>query len=204
VALALTILARPAGDLAGEIIARTAIALQPDRVGIIAMELRQGLVDRIAHRGALVRIEIGHATVEEDAARDMRHQVEGRADDLGVLLIDQRLGHRETLGVERREDAMLAIDRVGRGQSDARRLAAQHIGAVGRVEDIGGVGLAALELAHAHRRGEARQPLLQEALEPAEIEAVRRLDLDDVAEIFLGRRIAHRWPPSTVSTVPVV
>ena len=84
---------------------------------------------------------------------------------------------REAGAAERRDHPIFAVDGMGAGQQLAGRLAAQHVGAGGRDELVGRVGLAALELLDGERPGEAvdvgRQPLL----EFGAVEAMRVADL---------------------------
>jgi len=100
----------------------------------------------------------------------MRHHEKGGADDAFVGAIEDRLRDRETLRVKRGDHAILAVDGVRGGQQLARRLAAQHEAAPRRLQEVGRVRLAALELADLERAGESLDVFAQVGLEPADIE----------------------------------
>src|SRR5262245_52463816 len=88
----------------------------------------------------------------------MGHEVERSADDARILAIEDRLCDRKSLRRERADQAELAIDRMRRWQQSTGRFAAQYVTASGSFNEIGGVRLTALELAHNNRWRKARQP----------------------------------------------
>src|SRR5690606_14848130 len=98
------------------------------------------------------------------AALDHVHDVKWCADDGFVLAQAMNAGNREAGLPQRGDDAIFAIDGMGPRQQFARRLAAEHIGSPRRVEAIGRVRLAALELADRKRAAKA----LNIVLEPAD------------------------------------
>src|SRR5579863_8447661 len=100
----------------------------------------------------------------------MRHDEERGADDAVIGAINDRLGDRKALRVERGDHAVFAVDRVGGRQQLARRLAPEHVTARRRLQEVGRVGLAAFELADRKRAGEALHVFAQIGLEPAGIE----------------------------------
>src|SRR5262249_39081 len=70
-----------------------------------------------------------------------------------------------------------AVDRVRGREQLARRLAPQHVAARGRLQKVGGVGLAALELPRAERAGEIGQPRGEKGFEPRGIDGERAGDV---------------------------
>ena len=134
------------------------------------MQPRQRGVHGVVDRGALGRRGPRHVRLPDHAALDMRHQVERRAGDIGVVAVDERRGHREALRVERGDHPVLAIDGVRGRQQLARRLAPQHVAARGRRQEIGGIGLAALELAQLERAVEIGQARGEKGFEPRGID----------------------------------
>ena len=122
--------------------------LQTDALGVDAVQLGQD-ADGVAPDGAaLVGQHVGYYGVLEDAAVEEGHDVKGGADD-GLILaqaVGPRHGH---VGVrEGRQDAVLALDLVGRlGYQLSWRLLAEDIfPAVGGCQLVGRVGLTKAEL----------------------------------------------------------
>jgi hypothetical protein len=128
----------------------------------------------------------------EDAALDEAHHEERGADHLRVVAIGDRLRHREALPMERRDDAEFAVDRVGRGEELAGRLAAQHEAALQRLEKIGRVRLPALELAHRKRPAKSRHFGFEIGGEPRPVEAQRCCDLLGAGKRGLAIDAVHR------------
>ena len=89
--------------------------------------------------------------IPEHPALFHRHDVEGRADHGIVGAQRIGLGDRKALLAERGDDAEFAVDRMRRRQQFAERPAPHHVGAAGRIEPVGRVGLAALELQDGQR-----------------------------------------------------
>ena len=88
-----------------------------------------------------------------------------------------RARHREPRRAERRDDAVLALHRVRRGQELARRLPAQDVLSAARRQVVGRVRLATAELLDAERAREAGHVLAHVALERAQVEAMLLADL---------------------------
>src|SRR5262245_26687769 len=128
-----------------------------------------GVVDRCAFGGLGIR----HVRLPDDAALDVVHEIEGGTGDARVIAVEQRRGDWKFLRVQRADHAELAVDRMRGRKQLTRRLAAQHVAARGRLEQIGGIGLAALELAHAQRGHEVRQARGEINFEPRGIERER-------------------------------
>ena len=84
--------------------------------------------------------------VPEDAALDIIHQVESRADDAVIHAERMHFGHRHVGCGQRRHDTEFTIDGMGRRQELAGRFAPQDIAVIGGGNTIGRVGLAAFEL----------------------------------------------------------
>ena len=165
------ILLRPALDLPRHIVFAAAIIAKPDRRRIECVQPRQRRVHGVIDARALRRIGSGHLRLPEHAALDMRHDEEGGADHGFVGAIEHRLGDRKALAMERADDAEFAIDRMRRGQQFSRRLSPQHVAPRRRFDEIGRIGLAALELADRGRAGKARHLVAQIDFEPRHIEA---------------------------------
>ena len=104
----------------------------------------------------------------------------------------QRLGDREALAVQRADDAEFSIDRMGRRQQFAGRLAAQHITARRRFEQIGRIGLAALELLDREGAGEAANVAGEMIGKPCRVDTQRRGNLFRAGECVLS---IDRHPP---------
>ncbi len=170
------ILLGPAIDLAGEIVARLAEVAEADLLRIVAVQLRQHLDLVGEHRAPLVRRQVRQGRIPEHPALLHRHDVEGRPDH-GVVHA-QRVGarDREALLVKRGDDAVLAVHRMRRRQQLAERLAAQHVGTAGRVEPVGRVRLAALELQDGQRPGIAFDMLAHPRVERNVIDPMTFLD----------------------------
>ena len=145
------ILLRPARDLAFDEGGGLAIIAKPDRGGIERVQLGDGRVHRVEVGGALRRRQAGEGRFPDDPPLDQVHDEEGRADDARR----PRTGRGSAARGSPSGPSAL-ITRASRstacapGKQRARRLAAQDEGAaVGGVEAVGRVGLAALELADA-------------------------------------------------------
>ena len=119
---------------------------RPIAAGSNAMQPRQRRIHVVIDRRALGRIRARHLRLPEHAAVDEIHHIERRAGDGLVAAIENRLRDRKALRMQRADDAEFAIDRMRGGQQLPRRLAAQHIFRRGRFQQIGRVGLPALEL----------------------------------------------------------
>ena len=162
--------AGPAGDLAGEIVAGLAEALEADRAPVDLVQARQHVVHRVVHRRTLGRSGPRNAGILHHPTVQRFHDVEQRADDGAVLAQVQhaRYGH-----VSRREGVLypeFAIDRVRRGQEFARRLLAQDHVVRRELQPIGGVRLSAADPLDPHPPIELRQAGFQVALQPVRIE----------------------------------
>lgn len=138
----------PGGHLTAVEAIRLAELLQPDALGVDAVQLGQN-ADGIAPDGAaLVGEHVGYYGILEDAAVKEGHDVKGGADD-GLILaqaVGPRHGH---VGVgQGSQDAVLALDLVGRlGHQLSWRLLAEDIfPAVGGSQLVGRVGLTKAEL----------------------------------------------------------
>ena len=138
----------PGGDLAVVEARRLAKGLEPDGARVDAVQLGEG-ADGVGPDGAaVVGQHVRDHGVLEDAAVEELHDVEGRADDGVVLAQAVGLGHRHVRLGQGVDDAVLALDLVGRlGDEASRRLLAQHVAlAVRRCQLVRRVGLAEAEL----------------------------------------------------------
>ena len=191
------ILLGPAVDLAREIISGPAEIGKPDLLRIEIVQMRQRLdlagedfPPRIGRLGRQRRIP-------EHAALLHRHDVEGRADD--VVVGAERIGARDRkarLLRQRGDDAELAVDRMRRRQQFAERLAPHHIGAIGRVEPVGRIGLAALELQDDQRSLVALDVLRQPAVEADLVDPMPFLDRLGAGKFLVfSDAVGHRGAP---------
>ena len=171
------ILFRPALDLARHVVLAAPEIAEPDRRRLERMQPRDRGVHGVIDRAAFGRGAARHLRLPEHAALDMAHDVEGGADNLRVVAIEHRRRHGKFLRMQRTDDAEFAVDRVRGGQELAGRLAAQHVSARRRLQQIGRVRLPALELAHAERAGKALHARRKISLQPRRIEAQRRRDV---------------------------
>ncbi len=105
-------------------------------------------------RGAVGGQEAGESRFPDDPPFDHVHHEECRADHTDVLAQAVYAGDREAGIAERRHHPRLALDRMGAREQGAGRFTAEDVGAGRRVEPVGRVGLAALELADGQRSDE--------------------------------------------------
>jgi hypothetical protein len=109
-------------------------------------------------------------------------------------------GTGTSLPAERRDDAMLAIDGVRRGQQLARGLAAHHVALAGRGEAERGIRLAAAKLLDRHRAAKSLDVVAHPRFERGHVEALLLLHLHragvlvahDAASVVCPRRAATR------------
>ena len=151
------------------------------------------LVDAAARAGLQAR----QRGVPVHDALDRLHHVEGRADDAGILAQGVRAGHGKAGAVERPDQAILPLDRMRRGQQRAEGLAPQDIGAARRLQPIGRVRLAALELAQRERPAEPRDVIGHPRAERGLVDPMARIDRLGAGKRSLGRR-AHASGPALV------
>src|SRR5260370_16734619 len=113
------------------------------------MEPRERRVHGVVDRRALGGFGTRHVRLPDDAALDVRHDIERRAGDARVIAVEHRRGDWKFLRMERADDAELAVDRMRGWEQLARRLAPQPRTARGGLAKAGGVVLAPLQLPHA-------------------------------------------------------
>ena len=103
---------------------------------------------RDIQRLSLLRPNLRHGRVGEYPAVQELHDIEGGADDTGVLAQAVRLGHRNVGLLQRVDDLVLALHLVGRLRQElSRGLLPQHETlSVDGGEEVGGVRLAKAEL----------------------------------------------------------
>src|SRR5437660_957240 len=161
------VLLGPACDLALDVVARLAEALEPDAAIVERMQPGDDAVQLVPEGMALRARHSGQRLIPQHATLDEIHDVEGRAKHRLVLAQRVRPRHGKTGGVQRADDAVFALDRMRRGQQLAGRLAPQHEAPpVGGGDAVGGIGLAALELL------EPAHPELQILFEARDIDAM--------------------------------
>ena len=137
------------------------------------MQPRERGVHGVVNRRTLVRLRIRHVRLPHDATLDVVHEIKRRAGDARIVAIEQRRGHGKAARMERADHAELAVDRVCGRQQLARRLSPQHVATCGCLQQVGGIGLAALKLAHGERRRETGQARGEKGLEPRGIDRER-------------------------------
>ena len=128
------VLVGPALELALEIGAGAAEVGQADPGGIERGQRRERAVHLVVDFRAVLARDFRQVRLPEDAALDALHDVEGRADDAVVLAQQVHFCDGHASVGERLLHAVLAIDGVRGFQQHARRLAAQHIGAAGGLD----------------------------------------------------------------------
>ncbi len=195
--LGCAILLGPAVDLAGKIIAGPAEIRKTDFLGVEGVEFRQCLDLAGEDFPPRFRRLARQRGIPEHAALLHRHDVEGRPDH-GVIHA-KRIGarNRKVLLAKCCDNAELAVDRMRRRQQFAERPAAHHIGTIGRIEAIGGVGLAALELQDGQRALVTRDILRQPLVEVRLVDAMTLLDLPCAGKFLVfSDAVGHRGAPS--------
>jgi hypothetical protein len=178
------VLAGPAVDLPGEVVAGPAVIAEPRRLRVDGVEARQRGDHARVVAVAGVGIEARQGAVPVHGAVDRLHHVEGRTDHLRVLAQREGARHRKPLAVEGADHPELAVHGMGGGEERAERLSAQHVGLTRRVEPIGRVRLAAAELLHGERAGEAPDVRVHPGGELRLVDPVARLDRLHAGEDF--------------------
>lgn len=138
----------PGGDLAGVEARGLAEPFEADGPRVDAVQLGEGAHGVGPDGAAVVGQHVGDDGVLEDAAVEELHDVEGRAEHGRVLAQAVGLGHGHVGRGKRVDDAVLALDLVGRlGHQPSWWLLAQHVAlAVGGGQLVGWIGLAEAEL----------------------------------------------------------
>ena len=136
-------LAGPAVDLPLEVVPGTPEIAKADVFGAHRMHRRHGVGDSHPEGRALCGIGLGQGAIREDAALDPLHQVERRADHVGIVAVENRRGDRHVCRMQRLDNAVFAVDRVRALEDRAVRLLAQHHPAAAPPHEVGGVGLPA-------------------------------------------------------------
>src|SRR6266545_3861070 len=167
------VLGGPARDLARDVVAGLAEVGQPHRPPVDQVKTRQHLVHRVVDPCSLGGRQAGEPRVGQDTTAHVLHDVEGRADHARVLAQRVAARHRDPGAGEARDHAVLAVDRMRRGEELAGGLAPEHVLLTARAEVVGRVRLAANELPHGEPSREARDVLAHVAVERLDVEAVR-------------------------------
>lgn len=189
------VLLAPAGDLAGKVIAGLAIGFQPDGLVVDLVQGGDGAVHGIEDAGPFIAAHARQALVPEDAALDAVHDVEGGADDAVVLAQAIAACHRNIGLCQRGDHAVFAVNRMGRWQQLAGRLASQHVFLRRGDQHEGRVRLAALELPDRQRALVVLHILFQPAFKRCLVETVALLYRHGAGEAVL---VAH----AVVSSYP--
>ena len=188
------VLFRPAVDLAGDIVAFLAEAFEARLFPVDIVQSRKGGDFRVVNRSALLWRIVGQGRVPDDATLDHVHHIEHRAGNAVVLAETVRLRDREAERIQGRDDAILAIDGVRRGQELSGRLAAHDVFFRRCDQLVGRVGLAALELAHCQRARVAFDIRLQPRREFRFVEAVAFGDVLGAGKEVRRVRFGHVLP----------
>ena len=136
------VLIGPALVLTGVVAARLAVIREARRGDVDHVQFGEALVHRVIDRPTVLALEFRQRRIPEDAAVDEGHEIEGGSDHALVLAERKRARGRIADALERLEHPKLALDHVGHFEELARRLAAQHVAAVRRLDEIGRVRLA--------------------------------------------------------------
>jgi len=170
------VLPDPAVDLPGEEVARSAEVGEPQCRVIEAVQPRQRADGVLIDGTPFTGLQVRQRAVPGDAALDQFHHVEGRADHARVAAERQRPRHGEASRMQRRDEPIFAIDRVGGRQQRSERLAPQHAGTACGRDPIGGVRLTAREFLDLQRSREAVEVRVEPAREGS------RIDVDGGAQ----------------------
>jgi hypothetical protein len=156
------------------IVAGPPVVGKPGSFDVDRVQLRENAVHLVIDRGALVALEARQRLIPEDATVDVLHDVERPANDAFVLDQQQRPRHWYALRCQCAHHVEFALDRMRRGQQFRRRsgLAAHHVLRGRRRDQVGGVGLTALELLYVHRPAKLGQVPLQVDGETFNVEGV--------------------------------
>ena len=182
---------RPALHLPRHVILAAAIIAKPDFGGIEAVQPRQRRVHGIVDLRALGGLRRRHMRFPEDATLDIGHDEERRADNAFISAIEERLGDRKSLPVERTDDPVFAVDGMRGRQQLSRWLAPQRVEPQRSLHQIGRIGLATLELADRDRPGKARDLIAQIGFEPAGVEAQALGDFARARKGVLAIEFSH-------------
>jgi hypothetical protein len=158
---AVAVLLAPARELAREVVAGLAVVGQAHGARVERMDGGEHAHDLLVPRAPLGGIELGQRRIPMDATVDVAHEIEHRPDHAVVAAQVDRLRHRDAAAVQRLEHAELAVDRVRRGQELAGRFPPQHVTAGRGFDQVGRIGLPALELLGAQRCAETRHLRLE-------------------------------------------
>ena len=180
------VLLGPAFDLAAEVVARLAIVRQSGRIDIDRVQARQRIDHCVIGRAAIVRGVVGHRAVPDGAPVDHAHHVEPAADHAVIGAQAILRGNRPPGLLQRSLDLVFAVNRMGRGQQRTKRLAPQHVVSARRLDLVGRVGLAALELGQLHRALIARHIGFQPGGQLALVQPVGAFGFDRADEIGFG------------------
>ena len=135
----------PARDLALEIVSGAAEIAETDLIGLHRMELRQCLGHAEIEATPLGGRETGQGGIMEDAALQPLHQIERRAERLGIGMEEHGARHRHIRLRQRLKHTELAVDRMGSAQDRPGRLLAQNQATRSPIDEIGRIGLAAAD-----------------------------------------------------------
>ena len=164
------ILLAPPPDLPRHIALRLAEIGDAQRGVIELVQPRDGVVQRVEQRRAVSPRKFRRMRLPEHPALGMFHHIEGRADHVVIGAEMQRPRHRKSGERQRLRHAVLALDRMGRGQQLAEGLAPQHIGAGWSRQLVGRVRLPALESRQRQRPGKAIDVMRQIALQRSSVD----------------------------------
>ena len=183
-----TVLLGPALDLALEVAADLAVAVQPHGHRVDPVQRGDDAVQFVVDRAALGRRHARQRRIPQHAALDTVHHVEGGADDRRVFAQHMRPRHRHLGAVQRADDTKLTVHRMRRLQQHAGRLASHHEAlAVGGGQPEGRVRLAALELLDLQRAGSQRRHVgVQVGRQLVDIESVLRRHRPGAGELGVG------------------
>ena len=166
----LAIVARPAGDLAGQVALWPSVVGKAQARGIECVQPRQRSVQAVVYGGTLGGVEARQAEVPEQPAIHEAHDIEGAANHGAVRAQVQSVGNRHTAAPQGAQDPILAVDGVPSMFGHAARAPTQDVAAIGRLEQIGGVGLPPSELADSSQLPESVEAVAQVGVERGSVD----------------------------------
>ncbi len=149
------ILLAPTADLALEIVAGLAIAVQTGGTDVDPVQGGDHSAHFAINGVALGRAHARQGLIPKYAALNEFHDVEGATDHGFVFAQAEHARHGHLAACKSAHDRELALDRMRRGQQLGHRagLAAHHVLGLRRDQLVRGVGLTALELLDRERPG---------------------------------------------------
>src|SRR5206468_3751183 len=122
-----SVLADPAVELTGDVVARPAEVAEADGPPVDGVEPGEDGVGVVVEGAAVGGREAGEGGIAEDTPVDAAHHVEGRPDDAGILAEDMGPGDGHPAPAQGGEHTVLPIDGVGGGEELPGGLPPEHV-----------------------------------------------------------------------------